>query len=164
MAILYRDEVCPHPHAGRGIAVICPLSKAANNTQPKQDMAFWTRGFWGEGSPTPSLQSGSDKRMHLSTGKLKSSQRYLEPGRKEPVPQLLIFIDKLLLKLSITGLKTNVLPAYARLTYPATAISNRLVLPGCLGEAWALRDLPCYKEKPGTSPDYGATFKAIILS
>lgn len=163
MAILYRDEVCPHSHAGRGIAVICPPSKAAN-TQPNQDMALWMRGFWGAGSPTPSLQSCSDKRRHLCTGKLKSSQPCLEPGRKEPVPQLLIFTGKLLLKLSITGLKTNVLPAYTGLTYPATAIGNRLVLPGCPGEAWALGDLPCYKEKPGTSLDYGATSKAIILS
>lgn len=121
-------------------------------------------GFWGAGSPTPSLQSCSDKRRHLCTGKLKSSQPRLEPGRKEPVPQLLIFTGKLLLKLSITGLKTNVLPEYTGLTYPATGISNRLVLPGCPGEAWALRDLPCYKEKPGTALDYGATFKAIILS
>ena len=48
-----------------------------------------------------------------------SSQSCLEPGRKEPVPQLLIFTDKSLLKLSITGLKTNVLPAYTGLTYPA---------------------------------------------
>lgn len=53
------------------------------------------------------------------------------PGRKEPVAQLLIFTSKLLLKLSITGLKTNVLPAYAGLTYPATGVTNRLVLPGC---------------------------------
>lgn len=143
-----------------------PSSKVANNTQPSQDMALWMRGFWGAGSPTASLQSCkscSDKRRHLCAGKLKSSQPCLEPGRKEPVPQLLIFTGNSLLKLSITGLKTNMLPAYTGPTYPATGISNRLVLPGCPGEAWALRDLPCSKEKPGTSLDYGATLKPILL-
>lgn len=50
-----------------------------------------------------------------------SSQPCVESGRKEPVPRLLIFTDKLLLKLSIRGLKTNVLPAYTGLTHPAAA-------------------------------------------
>lgn len=45
-----------------------------------------------------------------------SSQPCLEPGRKEPAPQLFIFTDKSLLKLSIMGLKTNVLPVFTGLT------------------------------------------------
>lgn len=143
-----------------------PSRKAANKSQPSQDMALWMRGFWGAGSPTASLQSCkscSDRRRHLCAGTLKSSQPCLEPGGKEPVPQLLIFTGKLLLRLSITGLKTNVLPAYTGLTHPATGSSNRLFLPGCPGEPWSLRDLPCCKEKPGTSLGYGATLKPIIL-
>lgn len=107
-----------HPHEGMSIVIICVLVRLLTTLSQARILPSSCGAFWGQAALQLLCQAAIGACIEEEAPmcrEAETSQPGLEPGRKEPVPLLLIFTDKLLLKLSITGLKTNMLPAHTGL-------------------------------------------------